>query len=49
MQLIELWETFLMQLDAGEEGNLLYGAPGAGDAPTESVPETAPVEAAEEA
>ncbi|PYI30195.1 sorting nexin 3 [Aspergillus indologenus CBS 114.80] len=47
--LIELWETFLMQLDAGEEGNLLYGAPGAGDAPAESVPETAPAEAAEEA
>ena len=23
--MIELWETFLLQLDAGEEGNPLYG------------------------
>ncbi|PWY95142.1 Vps5-domain-containing protein [Aspergillus sclerotioniger CBS 115572] len=31
-ELIELWETFLLQLDAGEEGNPLYGNVGASDA-----------------
>ncbi|KAI9932868.1 Vacuolar protein sorting-associated protein 5 [Aspergillus wentii] len=37
-ELIELWETFLMQLDAGEESNPFYSSiPAAGDAPaTES-------------
>ncbi|KAL5359534.1 sorting nexin 3 [Aspergillus floccosus] len=53
-ELIELWETFLLQLDAGEEGNPFYAAPGAaGNAPAESAQpehsETAPVAAAEDA
>ncbi|KAE8351923.1 Vps5 C terminal like-domain-containing protein [Aspergillus coremiiformis] len=34
-ELIELWETFLLQLDAGEEGNPFYASPAVGDAPTE--------------
>lgn len=54
LQLIELWETFLLQLDAGDEGNPFYAAPGAaGNASAESAqpehPETAPVAAAEDA
>ncbi|KAB8236235.1 sorting nexin 3 [Aspergillus alliaceus] len=52
-ELIELWETFLLQLDAGEEGNLFYAPPVAEGAPTESVPErttqAAPAAPAEEA
>ncbi|KKK12550.1 hypothetical protein P175DRAFT_0535348 [Aspergillus ochraceoroseus IBT 24754] len=51
-ELIELWETFLLQLDAGEEGNPFY-PPTAGETaptePTEGVPEAAPVPTAEEA
>ncbi|KAE8368193.1 Vps5 C terminal like-domain-containing protein [Aspergillus caelatus] len=38
-ELIELWETFLLQLDAGEEGNPFYAPPAAVDAPAESAPE----------
>ncbi|GMF69476.1 unnamed protein product [Aspergillus oryzae] len=46
-QLIELWETFLLQLDAGEEGNPFY-APAA-DAPAESATEGTTTEAASSA
>ncbi|GAT27015.1 sorting nexin 3 [Aspergillus luchuensis] len=49
-QLIELWETFLLQLDAGEEGNPLYGTAGVGDASAPpAVEETAEATPAEEA
>ncbi|KAB8079169.1 Vps5 C terminal like-domain-containing protein [Aspergillus leporis] len=41
-ELIELWETFLLQLDAGEEGNPFYAPPVAGDAPAEPKPEGNP-------
>ncbi|EAW10708.1 sorting nexin 1 [Aspergillus clavatus NRRL 1] len=52
-ELIELWETFLLQLDAGEEGNPFYAPPPVADnAPTQPTPEepaaSAPVSAAEE-
>ncbi|KAE8328283.1 Vps5 C terminal like-domain-containing protein [Aspergillus sergii] len=46
-ELIELWETFLLQLDAGEEGNPFY-APAA-DAPAESATEGTTTEAASSA
>ncbi|KAL4896750.1 Vps5-domain-containing protein [Aspergillus ambiguus] len=53
-ELIELWETFLLQLDAGEEGNPFYATPKDGtNAPAESAQpensESAPAVAAEEA
>jgi sorting nexin-1/2 len=38
-ELIELWETFLLQLDAGEEGNPFYPPPSEHNAPTEPAPE----------
>jgi sorting nexin-1/2 len=41
LQLIELWETFLLQLDAGEEGNPFYPPPSEHNAPTEPAPESA--------
>ncbi|KAF7592176.1 Vacuolar protein sorting-associated protein 5 [Aspergillus hancockii] len=41
-ELIELWETFLLQLDAGEEGNPFYVPPVTEDAPAEPAPEVNP-------
>ncbi|KAL4933861.1 sorting nexin 1 [Aspergillus undulatus] len=38
-ELIELWETFLLQLDAGEEGNPFYPPAAEHNAPAESAPE----------
>ncbi|KAK1149273.1 Vacuolar protein sorting-associated protein vps5 [Aspergillus melleus] len=48
-ELIELWETFLLQLDAGEEGNPFYGSASApAEPPAEGNPEGAPPVTAEE-
>ncbi|KAI9043385.1 sorting nexin 1 [Aspergillus affinis] len=48
-ELIELWETFLLQLDAGEEGNPFYGGASApAEPPAEEHPEAAPPATAEE-
>ncbi|RHZ74717.1 hypothetical protein CDV55_109031 [Aspergillus turcosus] len=51
-ELIELWETFLLQLDAGEEGIPFFAPPVAGNPPaqqaTDEASGAAPV-AAEEA
>ncbi|KAL4955611.1 Vps5 C terminal like-domain-containing protein [Aspergillus filifer] len=44
-ELIELWETFLLQLDAGEDGNPFYPPTNEQNAPAESAPEAAPSEA----
>ncbi|KAL5340804.1 Vps5 C terminal like-domain-containing protein [Aspergillus crustosus] len=55
-ELIELWETFLLQLDAGEDGNPFYPPESEHNAPTdapgptpEGPSETAPVSRPEEA
>lgn len=53
LQLIELWETFLLQLDAGEEGNPFYPPTSEHDASAETAPggptDTGPVSTPEEA
>ncbi|KAA8644558.1 hypothetical protein EYZ11_001461 [Aspergillus tanneri] len=47
-ELIELWETFLLQLDAGEEGNPFYATPAPAGPAADGNPETPPPTAAEE-
>ncbi|RAL01076.1 sorting nexin 1 [Aspergillus ibericus CBS 121593] len=45
-ELIELWETFLLQLDAGEEGNPLYGNAGDAAPAVQGAAEATPTEEA---